>query len=102
MPQQFRSIPEPTIPTVYTNATRLMFGVYDFRLLFAEQMVSGDGEFVQVERVAIVMSPQHIKKLMKTVVEKLVEYESKFGPIPEEENQSDEEENAPSAAADEA
>ncbi len=97
--QQFKIVSEPPIPTVYSNATRMLVGVYDFRLLFSEQMVGGDGEFVQVDRIAVVMSPQHIKKLMKSVTEKLAEYEMKFGPIPEE---MSEEQNAPSAATDEA
>lgn len=101
MPQQFRVVQEPPIPTVYSNATRMMFSIYDFRLLFSEQMVEGDGQFVQVDRVGVVMSPQHIKKLMRSVNAKLVEYEARFGPIPEQDDDAQNEEESSPAATDE-
>lgn len=83
-PTPVETVAEPPIPSIYANSTRLMYSIYDLRLIFSENMMRGDGAFVQVDRVAVVMSPQHIKKLMKTVAAKLAEYEQKFGPIPEE------------------
>src|SRR6266571_2442685 len=91
-----RLLDEPPIPTVYANATSMMYGLYDFRVMFSEQMVDSDGAFVQVDRVAVAMSPQHMKKLTASFSEKIVEYERKFGVIPE----AEEEENAPPAATD--
>src|SRR5947209_3015804 len=91
-PRQFKVVSEPPLPTIYTNSSRMMFSVYDFRLMFSEQMVTSDGrEFVQVDRVSVVMSPQHLKKLVSTVSAKLAEYEANFGAIPEDENGGNEE-----------
>ena len=87
MPQQkppAEIVTEPPIPSVYANSTRMMHSVYDFRLVFSETMMKGDFTVVQVDRVGVAMSPQHLKKLVKTVTEKLAEYEQKFGRIPEE------------------
>lgn len=86
MPQQMsvETVAEPPIPSVYTNTTRLMQTVYDFRLIFSEGMMRGDLTIVQVDRVSVAMSPQHLKKLVKTLIEKLAEYEQKYGQIPEE------------------
>jgi len=70
-------------PSVYANSSRLMFSIYDFRLVFSETMMKGDFRVVQVDRVSVVMSPQHIKKLVSIVTKKLAEYEQKHGPIPD-------------------
>ena len=83
-PKPVEIVAEPPIPSIYANSSRMMHGIYDFRLVFSENMMRGDFSFVQVDRVSVVMSPQHIKKLVRTVMEKLAEYEQKFGPIPEE------------------
>lgn len=84
-PQQVEIVQEPPVTTVYANSTRMMYGIFDFRVLFAEQMLAAGGlKIVQVDRVAVVMSPQHTKRLVKAITEKLAEYERKFGPIPEE------------------
>lgn len=86
----FRIVEEPPIPSVYCNGSRLAFGVYDFRMLFSEVMVNSDGEFVQVDRVSVVMSPQHMKRYVASIAAKVREYEEKFGAIPEEESHTDE------------
>ena len=83
-PEQFRTVAEPPLPTIYSNATRFMASVYDFRLLFSEQMVTSEGEFVQVDRISVAMSPQHLKKLIRTMSVRIEEYEAKYGPIPQE------------------
>lgn len=76
-------VTEAPIPSIYTNSSRLMHGIYDFRLVFSENMMKGDFSFVQVDRVSVVMSPQHLKKLVSTLTDKLAEYEQQFGLIPE-------------------
>lgn len=83
-PKPVEIVAEPPIQSIYTNSTRLMHGIYDFRLIFSENMMRGDFTIVQVDRVAVVMSPQHLKELVKSVTARLAEYEEKFGPIPEE------------------
>ena len=81
--QKYEIVPEEPIPSIYSNSSRLMYSIYDFRLVFSENMMKGDFALVQVDRASVVMSPQHIKKLISTVTEKLTEYEQRFGPIPE-------------------
>jgi hypothetical protein len=88
----FRVVEEPPMPSIYCNGSRLAFGLYDFRMLFSEVMANSDGEFVQVDRVSIVMSPQHTKKFVETVSAKVREYEERFGAIPEDEPQKEESE----------
>lgn len=81
---------EAPVQSIYANSTRLMYGVDDFRIVFSENMMRGDFSFVQVDRVSVVMSPQHLKRLLRTLAEKVTEYEDKFGPLPEEPKSSSE------------
>lgn len=102
-PRLVETVSEPPIPTAYANSTRLMFSVYDFRVVFTEQMMGKEFDIVQVDRVSVVMSPQHIKQLVKTITAKLAEYEQTHGLIPEaEEPEQPVKRNASPAIADEA
>jgi Protein of unknown function (DUF3467) len=82
--KQFEVVTESPIQSIYANSTRLMFGIYDFRVVFSETMMRSDFTFVQLDRISVVMSPQHMKRLVKTLNDKLIEYEAKFAPIPED------------------
>jgi hypothetical protein len=90
----FRVVEEPPIVSVYCNGSRLAVGIYDFRFLFAEVMMTSGGEVVQVDRVSVVMSPQHAKRFIESVAAKVREYEDRFGAIPEEIQSEDEEPKA--------
>src|ERR1700737_342643 len=90
--QPFRGVEEPPVVSLYCNGSRLAFGIYDFRLLFSEVMMTSGGEFVQVDRVSVVMSPQHAKRFVESVASKVREYEERFGAIPEETPDDNEEE----------
>ncbi|HEX9220837.1 MAG TPA: DUF3467 domain-containing protein [Gemmatimonadaceae bacterium] len=74
--------PQTRFPSVYTNATNMAFGIFDFRILFAEQRLVAINQVVTRPLLEVVMSPQHMKEFAKRMSEKVADYEQMFGPIP--------------------
>jgi hypothetical protein len=64
----------------YSNSADIGMGIYDIRIIFKNKISNDES----VDEVAIMMSPQHAKKISEIMVQIISEYEEKYGPIPVE------------------
>ena len=76
-----KSGPEPTpqqVPMFYSNAVRVSHQPFQFEMDFA-MTISGTDQAQILARA--ILSPQHMKALMKAIAENIKKYESSFGKI---------------------
>jgi len=80
---------EPSLPVLYTNISRITYGLYDFSILMGvtEPPINppkeGEkGDVVRVQSVGrVVMSPPHFKKFLEVGQKMLDGYEKQYGEI---------------------
>lgn len=73
----------PLFRTVYSNAARLAYTPWDVRITYSQLTdVSEKGAVIQDE-ICVVMSPQHAKVLMAMWRDTILQYEGKFGAVPD-------------------
>lgn len=73
----------PGILSYYANSVDILMSVYDFVLTIGQMRASGDDTVVVEQQARIIMSPQHLKAFARLLVQKVEEYETEVGIIPE-------------------
>ncbi len=77
-------------PVNYANHAEFQMSVWDIRIRFGRIEATRDGGAPEALPLAsIILSPQHAKAVSKVFAEQIVEYEKRFGPIPEPANKAD-------------
>lgn len=66
---------------VYANSFNLETSLYDFKLLFGIIKRADDKEVEIEQQVAVRMSPQHTKSVLRVLADNVKNYEDKFGKI---------------------
>src|ERR1044071_1876000 len=82
------------VPMFYSNGTTLVFGVFDFRVLFLNHGPSlAGGEVALRSAIEVGMSPQHMKEFPIAMSERVAQYEQMYGLIPQDPNKGADQEN---------
>lgn len=68
--------------TVYASNVNLRLSPWEFKLIFGEVIEASDDTFEVLDKVAINMSPQHVKALVSLLIRNLDEYERSYGDLP--------------------
>ena len=71
----------PNLPVYYANTSKVNSSFYDIRIVFAEGMQATPTQAVVIDRVSIVMSPEHTKALVEVLTKTLETYEATFGKL---------------------
>ena len=69
-------------PPVYANNVTLEMTPWDFKLRFGEVVEITEEKLRVLERVTVVMSPQHAVALAEVLARNILAYEKNVGPIP--------------------
>lgn len=67
--------------TVYANSVDLKVSVYDFVLDFGMVTEATDEKLTVQQSIRVVMSPQHVKVFAPLLLEKLRQYEARWGEL---------------------
>lgn len=73
-------IRDPQFRDVYSNSSLVALSPFDITLIFSKN-TDFSGQQMQVDQVAVAMSPQHFKALVKSLTETLTAYERAFGSL---------------------
>jgi hypothetical protein len=67
---------------IYSNSAELRTTFLDFQITFGK-ILDATTEKLEIENeLAIIMSPQQTKQLLRVLTQNLEKYEKQFGPIP--------------------
>jgi hypothetical protein len=79
-PTVFPRVADPQFRDIYSNASFTGLSPFDITITFAKGTTVADHQ-VQVDQVAVIMSPQHFKGFVRSLTETLKAYESVFGSL---------------------
>ena len=81
-PRTIERVGNIEIPVIYANSIEVGISLFDVTLILGTTLVATAERAVIQQTARVIVSPQHAKVLAKILNDNLADYESKFGAIP--------------------
>lgn len=75
-------IPPADDAVIYTNSIEVGYSLFDFMFVLGRQTAREGNEVTVRQTSRVMLSPQHAKVFLGLLINKVAEYEEKFGTIP--------------------